>query len=436
MKMKHFLCLSLLLLATSCSKDIPMSDMQSTSKLEDVASNQLSSIDITESRELLANILSTSIRRDGTLAEISKVVNLERDGDTEVLLTELVNTSNLRSNSPVFISLSRAYDDLKSLRSANGTSTDLLDNHQSFDEFVDAIIKADPLLQVAIVGVDDTKKQDVSISEIPMVVALPNNFDEKEEVTLKGFRNGAEVLIKSSEKPAPHTIVIGRNERIVIVKKGSHLSNNRDLGDLYFEDKDYSYYLKPSILYSNTLGVTSQEADQSLRATPTISLRERQLAPLTGNLCDRERYPNYRDVLLAAKFANQDAMRNYESAWSGRPEVQYRIIPIKTKEAVVTGDCTDKGWWDGAKKHLGIRLFRWDRDVIGNAYIVYWVELDGGKAISVTLPIPVIGGNFKVDIENDDDQIGCALVQYRDPALHEYVYDVGQMFKFWICIQN
>lgn len=157
---------------------------------------------------------------------------------------------------------------------------------------------------------------------------------------------------------------------------------------------------------------------------------------------DRERYSSKSDYLTAAQFTSQSAMREFESAWSGRPEMRYTIIPIKIPGIRVDQQCGDKGWWNGAKNYLNVRLFNWNRDIFGEYYMIHWVEVDGGsiKTIQPSVEVPInkaikIGVSFKIDLGEDDDVVGGAFVGYTDPALSEARYDIGNLFRFFIQIK-
>lgn len=135
-------------------------------------------------------------------------------------------------------------------------------------------------------------------------------------------------------------------------------------------------------------------------------------------------------------------MRRYESFWRGRPEMKYTIIPVKAPSIKFYGECTKKGWWKGATKDLNIRLFNWNRNDFGNYYLVHWTEIDGGALKEITPNVSgdlfgiKIGATFKIDLGEDDDEVGGALVAYNDKALNGQRYDVGQMFQFWIKIKE
>lgn len=102
----------------------------------------------------------------------------------------------------------------------------------------------------------------------------------------------------------------------------------------------------------------------------------------------------------------------------------------------------NKGWWNGNKRPIDLRLFRWDRKVFGDYYLVHWVEEDSSSAQITIKPLVLgnlfglnIGDLLSITIGNRDDEIGGAVVSFTDPALEEFRYDVGEDFSFWIKIK-
>lgn len=382
-----------------------------------------STLRATEGRALLAELFATAINEESIAEELSEMVSLEKDGDREILLEEILPNKGLRSISALYSSLDRSFTRTKGLRSANKNPK--ISNFENFESFAKHLISIDPLIQVAVLSkCEETSSIDLK-SEDVLTVYLPENYDDQKECWLTAYdKNGKVHYLKSSEEPDSPVIVIGNNERLIPVSKGISVLNNRNYGKLYFEGSLHDYYFRPDILLPIDLPICP------IYPTPNPSKY------------DREKYPDYDEYLEKARFTSQSAMRKYESFWRGRPEMKYTVIPVKAPEMKFSGECTNKGWWKGATKELDIRLFNWDCNDFGNYYLVHWTEIDGGALGEIT---PKISGNlfgidieatFKIDFGADDDEVGGAIVSYKDKAMNGQRYDIGQMFQFWIKIKE
>ena len=155
----------------------------------------------TEGRALLAKLFATAINEDVVAEELSKMVSLEKDGDREILLEEIVPSKDLRSTSSLYASLDRSFTKTKDLRST--TEHPRLSNFESFESFVKYVVSIDPLVQVSVLSKNeetssvDLKKEDV------LTVYLPENFDDQKECILTAYdKNGKIHYLKSSEEPS------------------------------------------------------------------------------------------------------------------------------------------------------------------------------------------------------------------------------------------
>lgn len=63
-----------------------------------------SSLRATEGRALLAELFAASLNEETVAQELSEMVSLERDGDREVLLEEILPDESLRSSSSLYSS--------------------------------------------------------------------------------------------------------------------------------------------------------------------------------------------------------------------------------------------------------------------------------------------------------------------------------------------
>lgn len=374
-----------------------------------------------EDAALLAQTVALALQSEGVCDRLLELVSEQRDGDFEVLLDEAINseTGILRSGN---ISLKDAF--AEAFEQLNNTPTrqnGQRNEKKQFEGFVTNLISSDPLIQIAVVGpheYDETKRIDLSSPTIKTVY-LPANFDEKKEVMLRAYdRNGRLSYISSKSDPTEATIVVSRNERVLALPKDAPAPGNG--ATPFYRGTSHNYYMRGN--YSS------------------ISINDLVVAPMT--FCDRAKHPNKYDFMSSAKFRDQDAMRNYESKYNGRPEMMYTVTPIKVPSMQIIHRLSNKGWWNGNKRPIDLRLFRWDRKTLGDYYLVHWVEEDHSSTeISIK---PFVFGNLfglnigdflSITIGNRDDEIGGALVSYTDPALEEFRYDVGEDFSFWIKIK-
>ncbi len=429
--MKKVLAVGVLFLTVvmySCTKTIP--NYQEL-ELKDGSEYQSHvTLRATDGRALLAKLFATAINEEATAKELLRMVSLERDGDREVLLAEILPNKNLRSASSLYSSLDYAFTAEKGLRSSYENPG--VSRFEDFESFANHLISIDPLVQVAVLSKDeeissvDLKNEDV------LTVYLPEDYDDQKDYLLTAYDKSGKIhYLKSSEEPDVPVIVISENERLISVPKGESTYNEMDLKNRYFEGPNHDYYCRPDVL---CYAYPESPAPPTPPTPPT--------PPVPDGKCDREKFPNYADYLEKAKFTSQKTMRKYESYWRGRPEMKYTIIPVKAPAMKIYGDCQNTGWWEGATKDLDIRLFNWNREDLGNHYLVHWTEVDGGSPLIIT---PKVSGNlfginieatFKIKLGSDDDEIGGAIVSYKDNALNGQRYDIGEMFKFWIKVKR
>lgn len=414
---------AIVFLISSCSNE-EVFDYSSNS--ENISNLQHSAFDVSKGRAELARTVALSLQESGTREIISELVLKQRDGDYEVLLDEAISGNNysneLRSTSRTTLKdiFASAYDSRVQLRS-QGTEMN------SFEEFTKTLLKVDPLVQISVVGIEDEQKVDLTAENL-LVVYLPKDFDDQKEIELIGYdKFGKEYKFKSTDEPKSPTIVIGGNERLLALDKNAPAEVRKKLGTLFYAGTFKDYYLLPNL-------VVDAGEIASLRSD-NVSLRS------YAGQSDRERNPSKSEYLTAARFTSQSALREFESGWGGRPEMRYTIIPIKTPGTKIDQHCGDKGWWNGAKNRLNVRLFNWNQDVFGDYYLVHWIEVDGGalRTIQPSVEVPTkwfkIGVSLSIDLGASDDVVGGAFVGYTDPALSEARYDIGNLFSFFIQIR-
>ncbi len=406
---------------TSCSKEeIALDTTNGENQAQAIRSND-EAMPNDEDGALIAQVVAMSLDIEGVTNRLENLVSEQRDGDFEVLLDEAVNGESnfLRSGG---VSLKEAFGNtFDALMNANrNNSSETRADESRFEGFVTNLVSNDPLIQIAVVGVnDDESRVDLSSPTIKTVY-LPFDFDEKIEVMLRAYdRSGRLSYVSSKSEVTEPTIVVSRNERVLALPKGTNPPANT--GGEFYRGTTHDYFIRGN--YSSF--------SQTIVPGPATFL------------CDRAKNPHMHEYMSSAKFRDQDAMRNYESAYGGRPEMMYKVIPIFAQSFNLEHRLNNKGWWKGNKRPINLRLFPWDKAVLGKYYLVYWVEEDPSDT-SIDIKPFVAGNLFGLDIENlvtikignQDDPIGGAIVCYTDPALQEFRYDVGEDFAFWIKIAN
>ena len=387
---------------------------------KEVAAEPIKSQDVlrvSEGRDFLAQLLAQCFSQEDVASELTDLFFQEKDGDSEFLLAEILpNEEGMRSHSSISKGLSEAYQRLQANKGLRDV-TALPMYFKSFEQFAGYLRSQDPLIQVSLLGA--TRELDLRTDRV-LVVSLPEDFDDTQAVSLRAYDNRGYVFhLKSDEIPSCPIIAVSRNERLIAIPHSASTQNIHDLGSLYYTDNSYRYYFRKDLVMPDyhAYSFTNQEG------------------------CDRSENGAYYEYLEKAQFTSQSALRHYENFFLGKPEIKFTVIPVKASELKTIGECTSDGWGKGAMKDLGIRLFQWDRDALGEQYLVHWIELDGTgfiKEITPTISGKLFGINlglgFKIVTESGDDEIGGCFVSYTDPALNSMKYQVGQYFNFWVKI--
>lgn len=305
--------------------------------------------------QILAKRLAVSLKENEILRDfIRNEVSMQNDGDFEFLIVESMDK-------PVVSS-----EKTKSVGGKIKTFGEYLLNNdilstRSFEisnisDILNDIRINNPLLQVAVPNIENANWESIVSGGEPFFVAfLPNDYNEGDDV-MAYDQNGNEHMLDGKVEPKTPVIVISENERLIAVP-----INEREKYanyELYYETSDYLYFLN-SALNNNGLSLKSTSNDW---------------------------------YVLQAKFANQDALREFEPWTKGRPEILVQWYG----EGIGRNyhEFGNKGWYNGKTVALNYKMFDFSYDGSDNKLSFDWWELD---AAFITTHNDYIGHNY---IEN------------------------------------
>ena len=140
----------------------------------------LPDISVDENADAFAKILSSSMNNHEMLDFIKEMAEERFDGDENFLIMDKIDDKSTKSSNTF-------YDMLSVVATKSESSYDL-------DSIIEAIKVNDPLLQVYVMN---SELWDSGIE--PLVVLLPENYDDERICTLTGYKMNGEVFTFSSE---------------------------------------------------------------------------------------------------------------------------------------------------------------------------------------------------------------------------------------------
>ena len=412
----------LVLLATACAKReaAPVEGVRPASVGQALPDDSNTTVLQKKLLEAMVKGLSDGAFRDG----LSKGLGFERDGDSEVLLAEMMSPTRTRgtewseATASFLQHFANRYD--QPTRGASPT-------------FLDSLLSANPLQNVLFVPAEDNYSGDITQGltdpRLAIVIAPTGCSERHPESLLVYDRNGKSLAIDvNAEKDRP-LLVLGVSERITVEGIGGMGPE----AQLYFEymscgtdniegagsEHRHYYYKMPHDDHR-----WSQETGGS--GTPI------------GTKVFRSAVLGTQEFLVKAHFTSQDAMRLYESRWRGRPEV---VCHTYMQNQHNTWSYSDKGWWNGAWKDCGNEIGRWEkRTLVNDFYSVSFVEVDEGDIATFTLECSVAGLSMhtKANINLNDDLICNQSVHFRDDTdeHNQHTYRCGDTFEFVIEVRK
>ncbi len=385
-------------------------------------------------REAVAKVLVQALKQPSFQTALFEGVSLMRDGDNEVLFAEMVYPSRTRGNdwqTALQEGLTEAL---------GGASSHTRGGANALEDFFASRLADDPLMQVLMVapnGMDLSRKMlaDPSLH----VVVLPENFDDSKAWKLLAYdRQGRADTVRSDVQPDFPVLVVGKNERVVPVPAGTFtseevLSYHRNEMTEYIDHECARRKKDRRGTRFNELYEPGLDDEEGGGSNPPSEPPAKKEPPKRK----RANLQSSHDYLLKAGFTDQRALRKYEPWPKGRPEMRCIIASGAAGEIDFRFD--DRGWWDGANKWLGKRLFPWAALAkAGDYYSVQWIEMDGGSVKDLTLSFSFKGvsGSVTFNFEDDDDIIGKMPVHYLDEARFDGLrYDIGDL-QFWIGVRD
>lgn len=377
-------------------------------------------ISVDESASAFAKILASSMNNSEMLDFIKEMADQRFDGDENFLIMDKIDDKATKSSSTF-------YDMLASTVTKSSDVYDL-------DNLVEAIKLNDPLLQVYVMN---SELWDSGIE--PVVVLLPENYDDERLCTLTVYQMDGKSYTISSEdeiEDAP-VVVLSRNER-TIVEKTKNEENNA-----YYSNDAYDYFLKEH-LYTTT----NSKKELTTKSSNSI---EQEVAVLMGTEFTNS-YRNLNssktDYVTDVTINDKEAWKAIESGWLGDPELTLYIVygdrsgddmVIKHKNSL---NSNDKFEITGNvfKNRNNIRIYPWNQETMtwslyenGSDMVYAWNEEDnstGDKSYYVNFSIrwysysdkeilsEKINYPFIVDLE--DNYAGFNVIEYSDADCENY----------------
>ncbi len=407
MMKRTLLILSAALLLAACQKQL------SPDKAEEPQSAPLriayypSGVDT--ARIQFAQAIASCIQSPSFYQGLSDGLAIRRDGDNEVLIAEIFQSSHTRGE----VSWNR---EVAAQLAAQFGSSELRTRgaHRSFS--IESMLKADPLAQVLYVPAYDNyaqKEVDLSNKDLKIVV-VPSDYDDQSNEPLLAFdRLGNEVTYDPSDEASP-LLVVGENERLVFVP-GPPAPGDA----VYLRDRPGTYLV--GFLPDNGWGGGGG-----------------YIPPMPKKIVKRGIRTTSENI-VRARFTSTKAMRKFEARVLGRPEVQYNAQMISMSSGLITGE----KWKDGDWVSLNAVVGRWTllKTVLQDFYTVAWIEIDNFghgvqlKINSIVAGVPISG---EVSLTYGDDQIGSQAIYYEDPIDNDGygTYTLGNTFQFVIQVRE
>ena len=372
-----------------------------------------------------AKLLSASLSNADMKDYIINAAREDFDGDSNFLITEKISDSSVKSASSFYTLLKNQYF----TKSYNIEALDL-------DKIISEIQNYDPLLQIYLMN---EELWDAECS--PIVVWLPEDFDESVPCILTGYdMNGTKLCLPSdkeiTDKPV---VVISRNERVEVIEKDKADSKGLYLGARpYYSSNKYNYYLKEDLSYPSEIIATYDLKDLT-KATTILTDEETALA-WGGDyaICDRyDSYPTVEHIELVS-IVDKDAWKKLESGWNGEPDLKVFVIhAVKTLTAInIIADKKHIGKGYGNRnnivwKQVRLPLYLWSLATYGNAMKYEWFDEDSGKVINAGTTFTTQFYNYgtlpeqyvSMDILKRDEYAGGAYVYYWQDWCKEYRSD-------------
>ena len=386
---------------------------------------------VDENADVFARILSSSMNNPDMLDFIKEKSEERFDGDENFLIMDKIDEKATKSSKTF-------YEMLSSVATKSDSSYDL-------DTIIEEIMINDPLLQIYVMN------SELWGSGIePLVVLLPDNYDDERECTLNGYKMSGETFTFSSEDEiddAP-VVVISRNERTIAVVKGEE--------DIFFSNKPivYSsekmnYYLKEDInnkpddiLATYSFPVTKNSGVN----VPTDDVAAQLMGSEFQN-CFRMINFQTKDYISKITMVDKGAWKAIESGWLGDPELRLHIVYAKRTSTGITlyrhNEYLNNNKFGNRNN---IKTYDWNEEIMqwslgnnGHSMTYAWNEednSDGTKDYYATYSIKIVvdnqvltyNGMTRFDVGNEDNDAGESYVYYIDPVGSSY----SDYVKFWI----
>ncbi|MEM9339963.1 MAG: hypothetical protein AAGA66_14595 [Bacteroidota bacterium] len=384
----------------------------------------------------LARMLAKAMANPRVRALVKQEVLKQRDGDYNVLFARIKDVKLYPTSAdPVTFA---AY-----LAQVNGLSK------EEMEQFLNRMETLFPLAQIAVPELTGKKVEQWNVAAQPLQVAA-YHAEDKETVTAFDVQ-GQTVQLPLDREPSRLTAVISENERLFayLVQQPVDFVSVAT----FLRTRTYKYYLKAAVydFYNvRTLKDMSSIIPGSGYEGPGDDLPE-----LCEGLDGDRVYNNAKDNFHKIKFSSVNAAKDAEAWTAGGYEMRTIIVigngetdVLWTLEKIYSVDRNDLincnvfggncslSWHD-----LNLDVITWDPETMGMQMYYEHIEEDGSGSvvtltISATINLPgglgSIGSSIDVEIGNNDEELGGAIVEYCDNTDGDGTqYNTGSL-KFYV----
>lgn len=393
---------------SSCSSDELDSALDSTNV--DASTNIKN-----EPGEEFAKILARSLNDKDMHSFILETAFNQFDGDNNFLIIPNLDSKPATKSSNTKLTF-------REMLSKNSNALTKSSGAINLDELLIKIEKEFPLQQIYVMN---EEVWDTTLRS-PLVVYLPNDFDEKNTLWVKGYDTKGNVyqLNAQDDFEEEPIIVVSQNERTVSVSKEKVDADGKYKGaSPIYQNNNYNYYLLEDIEYpivSNSIEIPLKDEMEVLLSSKLITKANTQ--------CYRALHTYQKDYINRVRITNKSAWKSIEAALKGDPELYVNIVyGAKSKgNRQITSMYKYVGTGYGRRRKIkwatkDIDIIRWSRNDNGESMKYIWGEKDGrddnGITVNFTvefLGYPIVTGGAEIHVWKNDDKAGESIVYYED----------------------
>lgn len=364
----------------------------------------LPDISVDENADAFAKILSSSMNNHEMLDFIKEMAEERFDGDENFLIMDKIDDKSTKSSNTF-------YDMLSVVATKSESSYDL-------DSIIEAIKVNDPLLQVYVMN---SELWDSGIE--PLVVLLPENYDDERICTLTGYKMNGEVFTFSSENEiadAP-VVVLSRNERTIVKSSKDIFSECIP----FYSNEQYNYYYRSDVLNMSDNVEFITKSDDAI----TDELVATKWKVTT---CGRYLSRPSNDYVERVTIVSKTAWKDLESTWLGEPDLELFVVHaerISSSICKITSSFFEINNKKAFNTKNNISWYSWKKNIMlwslsenGDKMVYAWNEHDSdNKETSRNIPytINVYGfdkfdNSYPISVSEKDEDAGYTEISYID----------------------